>query len=179
MTGARRRTILTIHIASGVALLGTSAGLAITAVRAATRSDPQQAHTIYELMRLLTYSLGIPFSFIALISGLTLAVSSKWGVVRYWWVTAKVAFLVATILVGALLTGPSIDTMLGETRPGFPGDDAAQWTLVAAVGVQIAMVLSAIVLAVFKPGGRVPRLGRAAPPPCGPESSEVSPSRSP
>jgi hypothetical protein len=175
MTGARRRTILTIHIASGVALLGTSAGLAITAVRAATRSDSEQAHTIYELMRLLTYSLGIPLSFIALISGLLLAISSKWGVVRYWWVTAKLAFLVATILVGALLTGPSIDTMLGVTKPGFPGDDRAQWTLVAAVGGQIAMVLSATALAVFKPGGRVPQLGSAAARPRRQEPSEVSP----
>jgi uncharacterized membrane protein len=153
-TGARRKALLTVHIAAAVALLGTSSGLLITAVRAATRGDHQQAHTLYELMRVLTYSLGIPFSFIALGGGVLLAVTSKWGLLRYWWVTAKLALLLATIVVGALLTGPSIDTMLEATGPSGVDDDDAQWTLVAAVGSQIAMVLSANVLAVFKPGGR-------------------------
>lgn len=153
-TGTRRQALLTLHIAAAVALLGTSTGLLIAALRAATRSDPQHAHTLYELMRLSTYSLGIPFSFIALGGGLLLGLTSKWGILRYWWVTTKLALLLATILVGALLTGPSIDTMLEDTGPGGPGDNDAQWALVAAVGSQIALVLSATVLAVFKPGGQ-------------------------
>lgn len=157
LTGARRKTLLTIHIAPAVALLGTSSGLLITAVFAATRGDSQQAHTLYELMRLLTYSLGIPLSFLALTTGVVLAVTSKWGLLRYWRVAAKLALLLATILVGALPTGASIDAMLDATEPGGPGDDGAQWMLVAAVGAHAAMVLAAIFLAVFKPGGRFRR----------------------
>jgi hypothetical protein len=155
LAAVRRKSLLAVHIASSVALLGTSTGLLITAVRAATRSETEQAHTLYELMRLLTHSLGIPFSFIALITGALLGLSSKWGLVRYWWVAAKLALLVATIATGALLTGPSIDTMLDISGSAGHGDDSATWTLAAAVGAQIGMVLAATVLAVFKPGGRM------------------------
>lgn len=156
LTGASRKTVLTVHIASAVALVGTSAGLLIAGVRAATRSEPAQAHTIYELMQLLAFSLGIPFSFVALASGATLALSSRWGLVRHWWVTVKLVLLLATIVTGALVTGRSIDAMLDDTGPGGTGDDGAQWTLVIAVAAQLAMVVTANVLAVFKPAGRTP-----------------------
>jgi hypothetical protein len=57
---AARRTLLAIHIASSVGLLGSSIELLLAASRAATRSDPRHAHTLYELIRLLTYALGVP-----------------------------------------------------------------------------------------------------------------------
>jgi hypothetical protein len=75
---------------------------------------------------------------------------------------SKLTLLLATILVGALLTGPSIDTVLDATEPAGHGNEGAQWTLVAAVGAQVAMLLTAIVLAVFKPGGHVPWPRRVA-----------------
>jgi hypothetical protein len=149
----RRKALLSIHIAAAVALLGTSSGLLVAALRAATRGDLQQAHALYELMRLSTYSLGIPFSFIALGAGVLLGLTSKWGIVRYWWVTSKLALLLATIVIGALLTGPNIDGMVKATSPGRIGDDTAKWTVAAAVGSQIALILCATILAVFKPGG--------------------------
>jgi len=156
LTGASRKTVLTIHIASSVALLGSSAGLLLAGLRAATRSEPAQAHTIYELMQLLAFSLGVPCSFIALLSGATLALTSRWGLVRHWWVMTKLLLLLATILTGALVTGRSIDAMLDDTAPGGTGGDGAQWTLVIAVAAQLTMVVAANVLAVFKPAGRTP-----------------------
>jgi uncharacterized membrane protein len=117
MTGSRRKLLLTVHIASAVALLGSSFGLLITAVRAATRGDQAQAHTLYELMRLLTYSSGVPFSFLALAAGVLLALTSSWGLLRHWWVLAKLGLLLATILVGALVTGPST-RLIAPTRKG-------------------------------------------------------------
>ncbi len=156
MTPSRRKLVLTIHIASAVALLGSSFGLLITAVRAATRSEQDEAHALYGLMRLLTFSSGIPFSFVALAAGVVLALTSSWRLLRHWWVTAKLALLLVTILTGALVTGPSIDTMLDATGRGGTGEDDAQWTVVASLGAQLTMVLLAIVLAVFKLGGLTP-----------------------
>ena len=61
--------MLTTHIASAVALLGTTTGLAIMGIRTAGTDDFRQAHAVYDVMSLLTFSLGIPLSFIALASG--------------------------------------------------------------------------------------------------------------
>lgn len=76
--GQRRKTLLTIHIASAVALLGSTAGSLVIATRAATRDDQAEAHTLYEAVGQLPLFLGIPLSFIALISGILMALTSKW-----------------------------------------------------------------------------------------------------
>ena len=136
-----RKAVLTTHIASAVALLGTTAGLTIMGIRTAGTDDFRQAHAVYDVMSLLTFSLGIPLSFIALASGVLLATTSKWGLFGYWWVTTKLALLVGVIVIGATVTGASIDTMLDVTergarherraldarhRRGHPGRDGAR-----------------------------------------------------
>jgi len=60
-----------------------------------------------------------------------------------------------------LLNGPNIDTVLDATEPGATGDDGAARTLVVAIAAQVAMVLGATALAVFKPAGRLGGLRRA------------------
>ncbi len=79
--------MLTTHIASSVALLGTTIGLSIMGARTAGNDDVREAHAVYDVMSLLTFSLGIPLSFIALASGILLATTAKWGLFGYWWVT--------------------------------------------------------------------------------------------
>jgi hypothetical protein len=155
LVGGRRTAVLTVHIASAVALLGTSAGLVIMALHAGGRADRQSAHAVYEVMRLLTLSLGIPLSFTALVSGAALAVTGRWGLFGYWWVTLKLGLLVAVIVVGATLTGGSIGTLLDVTERTRPAMSDARWTLLAATGVQAAMVLAATILSVVRPGGRI------------------------
>jgi hypothetical protein len=151
-----RKGLLTLHIVSAVGLLGSVSGLLVAGIRAATRDDVTEAHTIYELMSVLPFALGIPLSFIALGSGLLLGLTSRWGVLRHWWVTGKLALLTTTILVGALVTGPSIDELVVQTAPGQPGGPSGEWELVAVLGLQIVMVLTASTLAVFKPRGATP-----------------------
>jgi hypothetical protein len=155
LAGRARKAVLTVHIASAVALLGTTAGLSIMAIHTGASDDVRQAHAVYEVMNLLTLSLGIPLSFTALASGVLLATTAKWGLFGYWWVTAKLALLVAVIVVGATVTGASIDTLLAVTERQTPATSGARWTLVAAVATQAAMVLVASILSVFRPGGPI------------------------
>jgi uncharacterized membrane protein len=75
-----------------VGLLGSIAGLLVAGIRAATRDDLAEAHTIFELMAVLPFALGIPLSFIALGSGILVALTSPWGLFRHWWLTAKLAW---------------------------------------------------------------------------------------
>jgi hypothetical protein len=156
--GKRRKTLLTIHIASAVALLGGTAGFLVIAARAATRDDRAEAHTLYEALGQLPLFTGIPLSFIALGSGILVALTSKWGLFRYWWVTAKLVLLVGVILLGAFVNSRTTNTMIDATAPGGDGQDSAERILVGSVVLQLAMVLAAVVLAVFKPGGRIRRV---------------------
>lgn len=47
-TGTPRQVLLTSHITSAVALLGSTAGYLAIALRAVTRDDQTEAHTLYE-----------------------------------------------------------------------------------------------------------------------------------
>jgi Predicted integral membrane protein (DUF2269) len=152
LSGSRRKVVLTVHIAAALGLLGASLVLLVGGLQAATRDDPQDAHATYELLRLATFSVDIPLAVITLLAGLTLALTSKWGLFRYWWVMAKLALYLGNLAVGITLIGPSIDTMLEVTEVNSPAEDSTRWTLVLLTGVQVAMLLAAATLAVFKPG---------------------------
>ena len=79
-------------------------------------------------------------------TGIALGPASKWGVLRYWWTTLKLGLIVLVILNGALNIG-----RMTEQRIDGGG---SEWALVVVVSVSVAMLLAAIVLSVFKPGGR-------------------------
>lgn len=153
LTGARRHALLTIHIGASVALLGTSAGLLVIGAHAASR-DPNEAHTIYALTHLLVFTLDIPFAVIALLSGVWLALASKWRLFRYWWVTAKLALLLGTIIIGAAVIRPNMNSALHATGRGNTSE-LPQRLLIAAPAAQLTMMLAATILGVFKPFGRL------------------------
>lgn len=65
------------------------------------------------------FSIDVPLAFIALTGGVLVALTSKWGIFRYW-VTTKLGILLTTIVLGATLIGPSISTMLDVTETSNP-----------------------------------------------------------
>lgn len=142
-----RRVWLTVHIVSGVGLLGTVAAVLALNIRAATTGDTALAAATYELLAMFTVLFGIPLSFGALGSGVVLGLGSKWGVVRHGWVAAKLVLLVGVILVGALVLGPGTDAMR-------TGDGGAQTRLVAGSAYDVLALLTATGLSVFKPRRR-------------------------
>jgi hypothetical protein len=62
-----------------------------------------------------------------------------------------VALYLATLTVGIMLIGPSIDTMLDVTEVDAPAESGTRWTLVVLAAAQVAFLLAAASLGVFKP----------------------------
>ena len=150
-----RRAVPVLHIVASVGLLGDSAGFLAVAIRAANTGDPELAHASYRTPEMFSLVFGIPLSFTALPTGLTLGLSSKWGVFRYPWVTGKLVLIVSVILVGALIINGAIDDMPG-------GNGSAESELIAAAGWDVFALTLVTGLAVYKPGRRrFPRRGTA------------------
>ena len=141
-----RKALLTIHIVVAVGLLGDSAGFLAIAIRAAVTDDPGLAASSYELLRMFSYLFGIPLSFATLATGVSLGLTSRWGILRYPWTIGKLLLIVSVILVGALV----IDGALEQLRDG--GD--AQGKLIVAASWDVVALTTATVLAVYKPGRR-------------------------
>lgn len=137
-------TVITAHIAISVGLLGDSAGFLAVAIRRAASEDGSFREATREVLAMFALFFGIPLSFLALLTGLALALSTKWGVFRYPWVMTKLVLIVSVIVVGAVLISPVLDA---DSEP----NDA---TLVVAGAWDVFALLVATGLAVVKPGKR-------------------------
>jgi hypothetical protein len=140
-----RRIVLTVHIVASVGLLGDVAGFLAVAIRAASTADPGLESASYELLAMFGKVFGIPLSLASLATGVTLGLGTKWGVLRYPWVTTKLILNVSVIVVGALLLGPAIDEMRS-------GDGDAGGLLIAGAAYDVLALTAATSLSVFKPG---------------------------
>jgi hypothetical protein len=162
-----RRLALVVHVVSSVGLVGSSAGVLILALSAAATDETVAAHALYVAMRTAVFAVAVPFSFIALGSGIVLGLGTKWGVLRHGWVTAKLVLLVVIILTGALVVRPSMDHVIAATSGPAPGAKpdlgASQWEPAVAAASNIVLVVVAVALAIFKPGGRLRRRTAADP----------------
>jgi hypothetical protein len=140
-----RRALLSAHVISSVGLLGASSALLVLAISGATTSDPELAHSAYRFMATFGFVFGIPLSFSALITGVALGLGTKWGVLRYPWVTAKLVLLVTTILSGALVIGPGAQQMID-------GAGGLGTRLVVAAMYNVTALVTSAVLSIYKPG---------------------------
>ena len=135
-----RNALLTAHIVVAVGLLGDSAGFLAVAIRRSTEHGAFR-ETANDLLNMFALVFGIPLSFLALLTGLALAIGSRWGVFRYPWVVAKLALIVSVILVGAFVLNGSLDDSTSSSTPLIAGSAYDVVALTAATG-----------LGVFKPG---------------------------
>ncbi len=142
-----RKTVLVVHIGASVALLGEVWALVLLNTLAAT-GEPALARGAYGLMPTLVFAGGIPLSMTALITGVLLAVTGPWGLTRHYWVLGKLGLLVMTICVGMFLFDPEGMAVAALPAPG------RQWGQVAALSLQVVLLLTATAFSVFKPFGR-------------------------
>jgi hypothetical protein len=111
---------------------------------------PVASASSYELMSMFSMVFGIPLSFASLGTGLALGFGTKWGVLRYRWVTAKLLLIVSVILVGALVIGPSEAAMID-------GGGGRELVLTLAGGYDVLALCLATWLSVYKPRRRARR----------------------
>lgn len=147
LSPASFKMILTMHIIFSVALLGDSAGYLAIAISASNITDTMIAKVPYNILHMLAFVFGVPLSFAALVTGLLLSFSTKWGVFRYSWVTAKLLLIISVILVGALVLKGGMDAMI-------VGNGGARIQLIIGSAYDVLALITASILSVFKPGKR-------------------------
>ena len=140
-----RRGVLTAHIIFSVGLLGDSAGFLAVAIRGSTTNDPNLARASWELLNMFSLLFGIPLSFAALLTGLTLGLGTKWGVLRHQWVTIKLLLIVSVMVVGGVVISPASEAM----RTGIGGGETR---LIGAAIYDVLALATATALSVYKPG---------------------------
>ena len=153
-----RKLLLTVHVATAVSVLGTDLVLLVLGISSVRGADPQ---TIYPAAHLVATWLLAPLAIVALGTGVLLGLLTQWGLLRYWWVTIKLAL--TAILTGVILfvlvprLGVAADAATAPDPSSFT--DAERLPLLVAPAAGITLLILTVALAVYKPPWRLrPRL---------------------
>jgi hypothetical protein len=156
--GARtRKSVLLVHIASAGAWLGIDVVMAVLVFTALLTDDNRIKALCFQALELVAVWPLLTTGVVCLITGGLLGLGSKYGLVRYWWVAAKL--VLNLLLTGLVLVALAPEVALAaEQGRLFAAGEPATLTvgdLIFPPIVSPTALLVAMVLAVFKPWGRI------------------------
>lgn len=153
-----RRAVLVTHIVSAGAWIGIDVVVAILTVTSMATGDPQTRAVAYRALGIVAVWPMFAAGLSCLVSGAVLGLGTKYGLVGYWWVAAKLCLnIVLTTLVLVALR-PGVDELAEFGRVTLAGgtpDPVDTGQLVFPPSVSLTALTVAVVLSVFKPWGRV------------------------
>ena len=157
MSPRLRRLALTAHITASVGWLGAIAGFFALAVAGIASEDVLTVRSAYLMMEMFGWFVLVPFAIASLVTGLVQSLGTKWGLFRHYWVLAKLLInLFATVVLLAYMQ------TLGELSERTAATSLADLEAVRSpsplihAGAALALLLVAMILAVYKPRGMTP-----------------------
>ncbi|RIQ28611.1 hypothetical protein [Jiangella rhizosphaerae] len=157
--GRTRKAVLVIHLLSAGTWFGMDIVMGVLVFTAlGTSSDETRAFSYQALELFAVWPLAIA-SLVCLASGVLLGLSSKYGLVRYWWVAVKLVLNVVLSTLVLTLLRPGVREAAEQGRLLGDGLDAlpAPGDLVFPPIVSTSLLLAAFLLSVYKPWGRITR----------------------
>jgi hypothetical protein len=151
-----RKLVLLTHIAAAGAWLGIDLVLGVLVFTAFTASDLQSAAAAASLASFATWPL-ITVGVVTLVTGVLLGLGSRYGLVRYWWVLAKLVLNVVLVTLVVLVLAPGTTALAGTALDSLAAGTAPALStnLVFPPIVSSTAVIVAMTLAVFKPWGLI------------------------
>jgi uncharacterized membrane protein len=163
-TGARhlklraRKPLLVAHVIVSAAWLGAVIANLFMGISAATTGRAELADAYYAVMDRVVNNLMPPAAIATLATGLTLALTTKWGLLRHYWVLAKLVLAVATVLVGVIAIDGAIQDTIAARATARSA--TAKDLLLPAIIATPTMLATGAGLAIAKPWGRTRRRRR-------------------
>lgn len=150
-----RSAALTLHVATSVGLLGAVAVFLALALPGLGASDGSPLGIGYIAMDFIARVVVLPLAIAALVLGCVQSLGTAWGLLRHYWVIAKLA-ITAFATVVLLIQMPAIRAMAVAAADGTvvaPDLRPAQWSLTVHAGAGLAILVVALVLSIYKPRG--------------------------
>ncbi|GHP01177.1 hypothetical protein KSF_112240 [Reticulibacter mediterranei] len=150
-----RKLSLTIHITSSLGWFGAVAVFLALAVTEVSSQDQVVVRAASLVMSVTTWSVIVPFALLSGLTGVISSLSSKWGLMRYYWVLFKLAITLVITLILFVHTRP-IDLLAqtaATTPPLLTRLHGTQIQLVIASSAALVVLLVLTVLSIYKPRG--------------------------
>jgi hypothetical protein len=156
MPPSLRKLPLTAHIAASVGWIGAVAGFLALAVAELTSQNALIVRGTFLSMDVTAWFILVPLSLASLFTGLVLALFTRWGLLRHYWVLAKLLInVLASIIVlmyvqslSSLADIAAASTVSGAELLSLRGSDSVEHS-----GAALLALLVATILSVYKPRG--------------------------
>ncbi|WP_328304619.1 hypothetical protein [Actinomycetospora sp. NBC_00405] len=161
-----RRVLLLLHLAMGLGWLGVTSAFVVLTVWLLDVRDPATVRTGYLVHELLVVWVARPAAIGVAATGMLLALTAgrrrapRWWL---WWVPAKLALVVATVVVTVSVSPAALRFAVGHADTvGSPAYTDIQHALVLVAIYHVAMITAAALLAISRPGTRFRSARRSA-----------------
>jgi hypothetical protein len=149
-----RKFALAAHLTCSVGWLGAVVAYLALDMTVASSQDPQLVRAAWIAMGLVTSSAIVPLAVVSLVTGLVMALGTKWGLFRYWWVL--ISFLLTVFATVVLLSEAGLIRQMADVAVDPATSDAdllalPNTLLHSAGGLLVLLVVQ--VLNVYKPQG--------------------------
>ncbi|MBS1263559.1 MAG: hypothetical protein MAG715_00742 [Methanonatronarchaeales archaeon] len=102
MSPGVRKFALTVHLTVSIGWIGAVAAYLALAIAVVINRDVQTVRAAFLAMELITWWVIVPLAFASLLTGLVMALGTRWGLFRHYWVVFS--FLLTAIAIAVLLT---------------------------------------------------------------------------
>src|SRR5262249_44201007 len=153
-----RKLALTAHVTSSVGWLGAVGGFLALAVVGLRSEGPERVRAAYLAMESITWSVIVPLSIAALVTGLVQSLGTTWGLFRHYWVLAKLLLTVLSTGLLLLHTGPIGHLARAAAAATLSSTDLrrARIQLLADAGAALVVLIVTTTLSIYKPRGVTP-----------------------
>lgn len=157
LSPALRKALLAIHIAASVGWIGALAAYLALDLTVATSADAGTLRACYVAMDLVVARAIVPLAAATLATGIAIALGTRWGLFRHYWVIVS---LVLTVLAFAVLlvearTVASLAALAADAARSDAEILALPSTLPHSVGGMVVLAI-VLVLNLYKPRGVTP-----------------------
>jgi|SRR5215218_4836334 len=152
MTPRLRKFALAAHLTFSLGWIGTVVAYLALGVAAVTSQDAQTVRAAWIAMELTGWYVIVPLALASLLTGLVMALGTKWGLFRHYWVLFSfVLTLLATVVL--LLHMPTVSVLadVAQEAEGASLDALGGDLFHPGLGLVVLLVIQ--VLNVYKPRG--------------------------
>ena len=155
MTPRLRKFALAAHLTFSVGWIGTVVAYLALGVAAVTSQDAQTVRAAWIAMELTGWYVIVPLALASLLTGLVMALGTKWGLFRYYWVLfSLVLTILATVVLLLHMPDVSVLADVAQEAEGASLDGLGGDLLHPGFGLMVLLVIQ--VLNVYKPRGVTP-----------------------
>lgn len=152
MTPRARKLVLTAHLTFSLGWIGAVIAYLALGVAAVTSPNTRTVRAAWTGMDITGWYVIVPLALASLLTGLVMALGTRWGLFRHYWVLVSFVLTVfsTTVLV---LHMPEVSTLAAAAQEAQGAHLAALGGDLAHPGIGLVVLLAIQVLNMYKPRG--------------------------